>query len=139
MPVDEQSHLKHVAVPDGMAPGFGYSHVVSGSGHLIMISGQVLFDKDGKIVGNGDIEAQTRQVFEKMQRCFLAAGASFREVVKTDLLRHGYAAPAGHAHHPRRVHRHGASSGQHGGPGSGSGISRVTPIALDCTSATRYP
>jgi enamine deaminase RidA (YjgF/YER057c/UK114 family) len=69
-------------VPQGIAPGFGYSHVVTATGRLIAISGQVALDEAGRLVGAGDPEAQTRQVFENLRRCLLAADATFADVVK---------------------------------------------------------
>jgi enamine deaminase RidA (YjgF/YER057c/UK114 family) len=73
--------MDHIA-PPGVAPGFGYSHVVAATGRLIAVSGQVALDESGHLVGRGDAEAQTRQVFENLQRCLVAAQASFADVVK---------------------------------------------------------
>src|ERR671931_818018 len=75
-------HLQHIGAPDGVAAGNGYSHVVSGRGRLVAVSGQVAFDEDGKLVGEGDPAAQAKQVFENLRRCLAAAGASFADVVK---------------------------------------------------------
>jgi enamine deaminase RidA (YjgF/YER057c/UK114 family) len=74
--------LKHVAAPAGMTPGRGYSHVVTGEGRLVVVSGQVAQDEHGQLVGPGDPEAQARQVFENLRRCLAEAGASFADVVK---------------------------------------------------------
>ncbi|MGI5338573.1 RidA family protein [Streptomyces sp. CA-181903] len=68
--------------PDGVAPARGYSHVVTATGRLVAVSGQVALDEDGHVVGEGDIRAQTRQVFGNLRRCLKAAGASFDDVVK---------------------------------------------------------
>ncbi|MFJ9697554.1 RidA family protein [Kitasatospora sp. NPDC101183] len=76
------SHLTHIAEPPGVAPGTGYTHVVTGSGRLVQISGQVAFDETGALVGAGDPHAQARQVFENLRRCLEAAGATFDDVVK---------------------------------------------------------
>jgi enamine deaminase RidA (YjgF/YER057c/UK114 family) len=73
--------VEHIA-PPGVAPAFGYTHVVVGSGRLISISGQVAFDESGQLVGRDDPEAQARQVFENLRRCLAAAGATFEDVVK---------------------------------------------------------
>ncbi len=78
----KQSHLTHIPAPEGVAPGGGYTHVVTGSGRLVAVSGQVALDEDGKLVGEGDPEAQARQVFENLRRCLAAAGATFDDVVK---------------------------------------------------------
>lgn len=77
-----QRRLTHIAAPDGVAPGTGYTHVVTGSGRLVAVSGQVALDEDGEVVGVGDAEAQARQVFENLQRCLTAAGVTFNDVIK---------------------------------------------------------
>jgi enamine deaminase RidA (YjgF/YER057c/UK114 family) len=46
------------------------------------VSGQVPLDRDGQLVGEGDFEAQARQVFENLQAALDAAGASWADVVK---------------------------------------------------------
>jgi enamine deaminase RidA (YjgF/YER057c/UK114 family) len=74
--------LTHIAAPEGVAPGTGYTHVVTGTGRLVAVSGQVAFDSDGKVVGEGDPAAQAGQVFENLRRCLAAAGAGFEHVVK---------------------------------------------------------
>jgi enamine deaminase RidA (YjgF/YER057c/UK114 family) len=76
------SQLTHIPAPDGVAPGNGYTNVVTGSGRLIAVSGQVALTADGTVVGLGDPEAQARQVFENLRRCLAAAGASFADVAK---------------------------------------------------------
>lgn len=74
--------LTHIAAPDGVAPATGYTHVVTGSGRWVAVSGQVALDADGELVGEGDPELQARQVFENLRRCLAAAGATFADVVK---------------------------------------------------------
>ncbi|MGP3990513.1 RidA family protein [Streptomyces sp. 3N207] len=76
------SALTHIATPEGLAPGNGYSHLVIGEGRFIAISGQVALDADGKVVGEGDHTAQAEQVFANLQRCLDEAGAGFGDVVK---------------------------------------------------------
>ncbi len=72
------SHLN----PEGVAPGNGYTHVVSGPGRWVAIAGQVALDADGKFVGVDDPAAQARQVFANLAKCLEAAGATFADVVK---------------------------------------------------------
>ncbi|MFI0815202.1 RidA family protein [Streptomyces sp. NPDC021098] len=76
------SQLSHVAAPDGVAPGNGYSHVVWGTGRFVAVSGQIALDETGALVGEGDPAAQARQVFENLRRCLAEAGATFADVVK---------------------------------------------------------
>ncbi|MFE2378908.1 RidA family protein [Streptomyces sp. NPDC059398] len=77
-----ESHLTHIAAPEGVAPGKGYTHVVTGSGRLVALSGQVALDSRGEVVGADDPAAQARQVFENLRRCLTAAGATFDDVIK---------------------------------------------------------
>jgi enamine deaminase RidA (YjgF/YER057c/UK114 family) len=69
--------------PDGLASPAGYSHVVTiPSGRLVWTSGQIATDASGAVVGVGDWERQTRQVFENLTRALEAAGAEWSRVVK---------------------------------------------------------
>jgi len=77
-----QQRLTHITQPEGVAPGPGYSHVVTGTGGLVAVSGQVAIGEDGQLVGPGDPAAQARQVFENLRRCLAVAGLSFAEVIK---------------------------------------------------------
>ena len=76
------SALQHFRAPDGLAPGPGYSHAVTGRGRWVATAGQVALDDAGKLVGAGDLEAQARQVFANLDRALAAAGASFADVIK---------------------------------------------------------
>ncbi|KJY29977.1 MULTISPECIES: RidA family protein [unclassified Streptomyces] len=76
------SGLTHITEPPGVAPGTGYTQVVSATGRLVAVSGQVAFDEQRRLVGAGDPEAQARQIFENLRRCLAAAGADFSHVVK---------------------------------------------------------
>ncbi len=76
------SRLTHIHAPDGVAPATAYTHVVTGSGRLVAVSGQLALDERGELVGAGDPAAQARQVFENLRRCLAAAGAGFEDVIK---------------------------------------------------------
>ncbi|MGW4384594.1 RidA family protein [Kitasatospora sp. NPDC004531] len=76
------SHLTHISAPPGVAPAAHYTHVVTGTGRLVQVSGQVALDEHGEVVGVGDPVAQARQVFANLVRCLAAAGAGFADVVK---------------------------------------------------------
>jgi len=52
------------------------------AGNTIYLSGQVALDPDGKVVGKGDMKAQTRQAWENIKAVLSAAGASLNDVVK---------------------------------------------------------
>lgn len=68
----------------GLPPGPGYSHAVSVDvpGRLVVISGQIALDSAGDLVGPGDLEAQTRQVFANLETALTAAGARWEHVVR---------------------------------------------------------
>ena len=51
-------------------------------GSLVVISGQVPWDADGKLVGPGDLASQTHQVFKTLQNMLAAAGATFKDAIK---------------------------------------------------------
>lgn len=74
--------LRHVAAPDGVAAGRGYSQVVTGRGRLVVVSGQIAQNERGELVGPEDPAAQALQVFENLGRCLAEAGAGFGDVVK---------------------------------------------------------
>jgi enamine deaminase RidA (YjgF/YER057c/UK114 family) len=76
------SELTRIPAPDGVFPAAQYSHVVTGTGRLVAIAGQVAVDETGGIVGEGDALRQARQVFGNLGRCLAAAGATFDDVVK---------------------------------------------------------
>ena len=69
--------------PPTLARPMGYTHVVEASGaRTFYISGQVAMDDSGNIVGEGDMGAQARQVFENLHTALRSVGASFKDVVK---------------------------------------------------------
>src|SRR3954467_14753923 len=71
--------------PPTLSKPTGYTHVVevTGPNRTIYISGQIAYDKDGKIVGGaGDMKAQAEQVFKNLETALTAAGAKFSDVVK---------------------------------------------------------
>ncbi|MFF0199710.1 RidA family protein [Streptomyces sp. NPDC005017] len=74
--------ITRIPAPDGVAPAAAYTHVVTGSGRLVAVSGQLPLDENGTLVGPDDPGAQARQVFENIRRCLAAAGATFEDVVK---------------------------------------------------------
>lgn len=51
-------------------------------GNLVFVGGQISADKSGTVVGEGDIEVQTRNVFESITTVLSSAGAKWADVVK---------------------------------------------------------
>lgn len=77
--------IEYVNPPD-LCPTYGWTHVASVTGgKTIYISGQVAVNERGEIVGKGDLKAQTEQTFGNIERALAAVGATFRDVVKTNL------------------------------------------------------
>jgi enamine deaminase RidA (YjgF/YER057c/UK114 family) len=71
--------------PDGYPAPTIFSHVVVAEGtRLVFIAGQVAVNEKGEFVGEGDMRAQARQVFENLKRCLTAAGAGFENLVRLD-------------------------------------------------------
>lgn len=63
-------------------PVGGYSHVaIAPAGRLAFIAGQVGVDREGNIVGKGDMVAQARQALENLKAAAEAAGASLDDIV----------------------------------------------------------
>ncbi len=57
--------------------------ILTDPGKLLFIAGQTASDKDGNVVGVGDIEAQAKQVFEKIKTIVEEAGGTLADIVKT--------------------------------------------------------
>ncbi len=58
-----------------------YSDAVR-AGDTIYVSGQASVDHHGRLVGAGDVVAQTRQVLDNMKLALAASGATLDDVVK---------------------------------------------------------
>ena len=68
--------------PELFTPAAGYSQGIA-AGNLIFVAGQVSFDSDMKVVGEGDVAAQTRQTLANVEAVLKSAGASLKDVVST--------------------------------------------------------
>ncbi len=77
---------KEIFSPATMPPPVGYSHVAKvNQGTLIYLAGQVSSDASGKLVGEGDFEAQAEQVFRNLKLGLEAAGATMADIVKMNI------------------------------------------------------
>jgi len=54
---------------------------IQGDGRIIHLKGQVALDRDGKVVGAGDMRAQTRQVLENIRAVLAALGGRMEDVL----------------------------------------------------------
>lgn len=71
--------------PTVATPMANYSHAVrveTPDTVWIHVSGQIANDREGRLVGSGDMRAQTEQVFENLAAILAANGASFADVVQ---------------------------------------------------------
>ena len=68
-------------VPPGVAPNPALSPGIQ-VGDFLFVSGNVGQDQNGNLVGEGDCEAQSRQVMANIRAIVEAAGATMADVVK---------------------------------------------------------
>ena len=62
--------------------GFSQAWRVDGAQSVVHVSGQAAISPEGELVGDGDFEAQTRQVFENLRTVLDDAGASLEAITK---------------------------------------------------------
>jgi len=73
-----------ISTPAAPAAIGTYSQAVR-VGNTVWISGQIPLDPHTQQLVTGDIEAQTRRVFDNLQAIVVAAGATFDHVVKANV------------------------------------------------------
>ena len=74
---------KEIFSPATLPPPTGYSHIAKvNNGTLVYIAGQVSSDASGKLVGEGNFEAQVEQVYKNVKLALQAAGATMADIVK---------------------------------------------------------
>jgi len=64
---------------------FAQAIAIEAKGRLVFISGMVAKGADGKCVGVGDIEAQTKQVCENLKAAVEAAGGTLDDICRVDV------------------------------------------------------
>ena len=67
--------------PSGVAPNPALSPGIR-VGDFLFVSGSIAQDQNGNLVGEGDCEAQSRQVMANIRTIVEAAGATMADVVK---------------------------------------------------------
>jgi 2-iminobutanoate/2-iminopropanoate deaminase len=72
-----------IQTPQAPAPVGPYNQAIR-AGSMVFCSGQVALDPaTGTIVGGGDVAQEAEQVMKNLEAVLSAAGASFKDVVKT--------------------------------------------------------
>ena len=59
--------------------------IVTPPGNMVFIAGMIARDADSKLVGAGDIKAQTRQTCENLKSAVEAAGGTLADIVRVDV------------------------------------------------------
>lgn len=75
------SHIEEVDVDWPWDDGFALAQAVK-VGDTIYLAGQVALDRQGRVIGENDLQAQARQIFENMRTVLNKAGANFSDVVR---------------------------------------------------------
>ena len=99
--------IKNLPAPQFVGPPCAASPpttfvTLRGGGHWIVIGEQSARDKDGNIVGKGDLRAQIEQVGKNVAACLRSVGASAQDIVETRSFVLDPAAFAKQADLPRR-------------------------------------
>ena len=69
-----------VIVPKGSPPPLAPYSPGAKAGNAVYVSGTLALDSEGKLVGAGDVKAQTRHVLETIKSVLEAAGGSLKDV-----------------------------------------------------------
>jgi enamine deaminase RidA (YjgF/YER057c/UK114 family) len=82
MAVIAQGQVHHIN-PDGLHKNAAFTHMVTVSGPVetVYVGAQLAVDKDGNIVGKGDVAAQTEQILKNIEECLDAAGAKPEQLI----------------------------------------------------------
>jgi 2-iminobutanoate/2-iminopropanoate deaminase len=68
--------------PDVWQPFGAFSlGVIQGEGQIVHLKGQVALDREGRVVGPGDMRAQVRQVLENLRDVLAPVGGRMGDVV----------------------------------------------------------
>lgn len=86
--------------PAALSPPYGlYSQMAAADGPLHFVAGQLAIDEDGEVIGRGDLAAQLKEVFRRLDLAAKSVGLGLSDVVQfttyvagPDLIREFYAA-----------------------------------------------
>ena len=71
---------KSVVIPKGSAPPLAPYSPGTRSGNAVYVSGMVALDQAGKLVGAGDVRAQTKAVLEGIKAVVEASGGTLADI-----------------------------------------------------------
>jgi reactive intermediate/imine deaminase len=74
--------MRHEYRVEGLSEPISHYTDAVRHGDLLFISGVAPFDAQGRLVGDGDVVEQTRQIFRNMELVLKAAGLGFGDVLK---------------------------------------------------------
>jgi len=69
--------------PPGLPSAIGPYSWATRHGNLVFLAGTAAIGPDGKLIGAGDIRAQTAATIENLKTAVTAAGGSLEDIVKT--------------------------------------------------------
>jgi aminoacrylate peracid reductase len=72
-------------IPKGSPPPIAPYSPGMKAGNTVYVSGSVAMDADGKVVGVGDVAAQTEKTIQNIRDVLEAAGASLQDVVMVQI------------------------------------------------------
>ena len=77
---------KEFISPKTLIPPAGYSHIAKvNRGTIVYLAGQVSSDASGRLIGEGNFEAQVEQVFRNLKIAVEAAGGTMADIVKLNI------------------------------------------------------
>jgi enamine deaminase RidA (YjgF/YER057c/UK114 family) len=77
---------KEFLSPKTLMPPAGYSQIAKiNHGTIVYLAGQVASDASGKLIGEGNFEAQAEQVFRNLKIAVEAAGGTMADIVKLNI------------------------------------------------------
>lgn len=74
--------LRSAELPDPPRGGAFSAGIVAPAGRTVYVSGMVSMDREGNVVGEGDIEAQTEMVLRNLRHALASAGGDLSDIVK---------------------------------------------------------
>lgn len=81
-----KSQNREIINPDKVFQAEGFTHAVIPKGDkTVYLSGQLAWDENFQVIGDGDLAKQTAKVYENIQHILTDIGATWDHVVKTTI------------------------------------------------------